>query len=377
MFCPWHHLAVCNILYRETVGNEASSTTEDENSDCDSESEFTDNDIDNTSEQVHLNETVLPVIVKVRRVCRYFRKSPLKNEILQKYVTQEFGNELSLLIDVKTRWNSLLAMITRFVQLKNCLIKSSVDLSDFPASFTENDWNLLQSLISLLEPVKMGIEALGRQDATLLSAEGVNKFMLNQVRNGTVSGTLATALYHELEKYITERRNHELTNLLKYLTRPDCSHLPTDFAFESMPSRSKIENSIKKIWTRLFASDEEVELQISDNNDSDKNNSDNKGQTPQLHDVLSRSIMEATSSSTPICSTSLSLLRKEMNLFEATKKLPESLRLVKDALETVSPTTVEVERSFSTSGNFVSKIRNRLGDKTIDTLQFLKGYYSD
>ena len=73
----------------------------------------------------------------------------------------------------------------------------------------------------------------------------------------------------------------------------------------------------------------------------------------------------------------LNVLRKEMNLYEATNKLPRNLCLMKKALLTVTPVTAEVERSFSTSGRFISRLRSRLGDRTIDALQFLKGHYSN
>ena len=58
------------------------------------------------------------VISKVRRIVCLFRRSPVKNSILQKYVNEEKGRELSLLLDFKTCWNSLIAMIERFILLK-------------------------------------------------------------------------------------------------------------------------------------------------------------------------------------------------------------------------------------------------------------------
>ena len=45
------------------------------------------------------------------------------------------------------------------------------------------------------------------------------------------------------------------------------------------------------------------------------------------------------------------------------------------SLLTIPPTSVESERAFSATGLFVTKIRSRLGDYTIDTLVFLRDYY--
>ena len=51
-----------------------------------------------------------------------FRRSPVKNYIPQKYVNEEKRIELSLLLDCKTRWNSLIATIERFILLKSLLV---------------------------------------------------------------------------------------------------------------------------------------------------------------------------------------------------------------------------------------------------------------
>ena len=65
-----------------------------------------------------LVEEYLPLIEKVRQTCREYRKSAMKNEeFLQEHVVKAHGQELQLILDCKTRWNTLIAMIKRFVQL--------------------------------------------------------------------------------------------------------------------------------------------------------------------------------------------------------------------------------------------------------------------
>ncbi|GBP21651.1 hypothetical protein EVAR_16197_1 [Eumeta japonica] len=76
------------------------------------------------------DENIKELIEKVRKVVIYFKRSPLKNEtVLQKYVKIEHGKELSLLLDCKTRWNSLLTMLERFYLLKSCIQKALIDLN--------------------------------------------------------------------------------------------------------------------------------------------------------------------------------------------------------------------------------------------------------
>lgn len=70
------------------------------------------------TQEVELSETVKPLIDKVRRIVKIFRRSAKKNEILQNYVKAEFKKELVLLLDTKTRWSSLIHMLRRYSKLR-------------------------------------------------------------------------------------------------------------------------------------------------------------------------------------------------------------------------------------------------------------------
>ena len=67
-----------------------------------------------------------------------------------------------------------------------------------------------------------------------------------------------------------------------------------------------------------------------------------------------------------------SIVKKEMNLFEATKKRPENLQKLFNALLTIKPTSVEPERAFSAIGLFATKLRSQLGDETLDDLVVMR-----
>ena len=63
------------------------------------------------------------VLKKVRKVVKIFRKTPVKNETLQKYVLLEQNKELSLVLDCKTRWSSMHETVERFICLKKVYIE--------------------------------------------------------------------------------------------------------------------------------------------------------------------------------------------------------------------------------------------------------------
>lgn len=80
------------------------------------------------------------VIKKVCKAVLYFKRSLTKNDaVLQKYVKEEKGNQLSLLLDVKTGWNSLLTMPQRFIDLKTCIQKSLIDLNH-PVTLNDSEF---------------------------------------------------------------------------------------------------------------------------------------------------------------------------------------------------------------------------------------------
>ena len=69
------------------------------------------------------------------------------------------------------------------------------------------------------------------------------------------------------------------------------------------------------------------------------------------------------------------VIKQEMNLFEATRKRPTKLELLFNALFNIPPTSVEAECAFSASRLFVTKLRSRLSDISLNALTFHRSYY--
>ena len=70
----------------------------------------------------------------------------------------------------------------------------------------------------------------------------------------------------------------------------------------------------------------------------------------------------------------MQMIKREMTLFETSvqRERPPALERLYSALTTLPPTSVEAERAFSSAGLFITKIRSRLSDKSIDCLCFLR-----
>ncbi|XP_035714943.1 uncharacterized protein LOC118438569 [Folsomia candida] len=162
-----------------------------------------------------MHDTIAPLICKVRKIVKLYRKSPLRNENLQKYVKIEFEKELSLLLDSKTRWNSLMDMMERFYNLRSCIRKSLIDLKpEVKIYLDDDDVNQIHQLIQALGPLKLTVEVLCRRDSNLLSADAALNFTLS--KPDELETRVAEDLAEMLRKRILERRT-EYPGVLQYL----------------------------------------------------------------------------------------------------------------------------------------------------------------
>lgn len=126
------------------------------------------------------------LVKKIRKTVVLFKRSSTKNDsILQKYVKAEKGKELSLLLDCKTRWNSLLIMLERFLSLKTCIQKALIDLKS-PIIYEEDDFNIIADIIDVLTPVKLTVKALCRRDANLCTMQFLNSLCLRYPKNNHI-----------------------------------------------------------------------------------------------------------------------------------------------------------------------------------------------
>ncbi|CAM1327206.1 ATP6V0B (predicted) [Pycnogonum litorale] len=110
-----------------------------------------------------------------------FRRSPLKNDSLRTNTKSEFGQELGLILDSKTRLNSLSKMLDRFLKLKRSIAKSLLDFDELECNLAEGDYEVISEVVQALEPFKAGADMICRREATLITADGTFKFMIQEL----------------------------------------------------------------------------------------------------------------------------------------------------------------------------------------------------
>jgi len=249
------HLAVMDVVYKKSSSSSCStgsaglrSDVEVEDDENESGNDYEDNDDceGDTLEVIskeklisELSDEYKDVVQKVRKIVKIFRRSPTKNDdILQPYVKCEANHELQLILDCKTRWNSLLDMLSRFKRLRSPIQKAMIDLK-IPSGdqLTDADFNVVDDLVATLEPVKIVVEALCRRDVTLVSAEAALDLCFVELEKQP--SELAKTLSMVLHNRIKERRAHH-SAVLQYLQNPNARDSLSHADVFAVPSSSSI-----------------------------------------------------------------------------------------------------------------------------------------
>ena len=375
--CTLHglHLAVTDVFYKRKEDvwerdNEEESEEDEEDAQADpvmlAEVDGEPNLVE-FGEAMELNDRFGPLIQKVRKISKSFRRSPLKNDLLEKKCQEKGMKPKPLVSDTKTRWNSMLAMLKRFLEMKDLVgeVLSEMDTTrDFPA---EEELRLLSDLVEALEIVEDGSLELSKDDCDLAKADIAFRFMLQELNS--LTSPVGKSLFKAVEKRIQERRKKSLAALLSFLKDPaGYNNMADDSTFLNYPRPSELAKEARDLYTRLFLrriphQEEEV----------DEDEPVAKSRKERLSDMMKgkhKSPKGLTSTSTP--EEVLESLKTEMRAFVSTDTRPPCLQKIYDALTTFPPSSISVERSFSTSNMFVSKVRGNLNDDTINNLMFLR-----
>ena len=233
-------LGVIEVLYKklETAQqyDKEDENESDESDSCPEQDIYDSERFIGSSRNKITEASIGPLINKVRKIILLFRKSPTKNDILQQYIKTEFGKDIVLLKDCKTRWSSLLLMLERFYLLRVCIKKALIDIrnKDESLDLSHNENQMLLEIITALVPIKTTVEALCRQDSNLFTADIAINFMLKKLHDA--NNDISEKLYVALKFRMEERRTY-FRGLLKYLHNGKSSISGIDFI--TVPSSTK------------------------------------------------------------------------------------------------------------------------------------------
>ncbi|CAG4948466.1 unnamed protein product [Parnassius apollo] len=322
------------------------------------------------------------VVEKVRNIVGMFRKSPTKSDILQNYIKMELGKEYALILDCKTRWSTLCNMIGRFIKVKRAVLKALIDVK-CDIQINEVEWSILEDIYENLDVMKVTVEAVCREDATLLSADAAMIFALKKLE--TRNTLLSKELHASLSKRIKQRRL-PVASLMQYLHNPATYFEENEYDADVYPRLPN--DCLQEMVLGLLKYDSAAQsFTCNDVNDLPTDDSQNEvGSNSSLSnkELINQQISKIIFDDTRRVgignlSTSkedlLTLLKVEMQLFENGGDRGQLLSKAYRWIRSIKPTSVESERAFSAAGILCNKLRTSLSDKTINCLSFLRTYF--
>lgn len=358
------HLAVKDKLFEEKVQEtEDSSDGEDHDDD------------DEVPESFQPAANFYVTIKKMREIIKVFRYSPLKAGVLEKIQKDSGKKPLSVLADVATRWNSLVISGKRFLEilpsikeaLKHRDIRSSISWSD-------HDTDILEEIVSVLEPARAATVELSNSSINLLVGQGILEFLLTEsaaARSRHCASFLAQNFLEALEIRIKSRRNAELGTLIMYLNNHD---LFKDGHSLEMSTKSAAVKLGIEIMNRIFPNIDEDE-------------SSQQILTPQSsHVSVSLSMQERlklaigsarAGKSQHFGAPAKDDAKKLFEQYDRRRIRGPQLDKLFDALCSIQPTSTQSERNFSLAASVATLKRNRLSSEKLSAIMFLKCYFNN
>lgn len=354
------HLAVCDVLYKNPFCEEVAGGTT--HIDCTDE-EFDTDDETSTTLVADFQPAIGDCIKKVRKIVTFFHRSSVANDKLQFFIQAGNGHELELIIDCRTRWNSLLAMLERYTKLHSFVRQALIALSKEPLALTDQECNVMKNVCSALLPVKTAVDGLNRRDCDLVVANRVIDFVIMKLKKATEESSFASNLCQRLTARMAERTKI-MTEVLLFLESGDLQRLTvqqvTDFIF-SLVNNSKF--GVEMISAASSSAQDSVVTELEPKTES------------TLEEELQQFLDSKASHPRNEASSLESIVQMEVDRLLATKVRGKLLTIVAGWLHSIPPTSVECERAFSVAGTFASKIRNRISDRALNDMCILKWFF--
>ena len=380
------HLAVQDLLYKNKDREMEKEPSLDEDEDEDEPIEDSDRtslvlNVDVADEILpDLSISFAPAVHSARSCMKFYRNSPMNREILQTAMDNHNKSiklpvkQISLVMDVKTRWNSLPYMIRSMLDVKPGIIK----LKNMRAPPTTDEWAILEDLMAALLPVEVLTTMLCGESVTVLDAESFFLTAFSELeRQQTAIGDKMKEI---LKERYAKRRNKELVSVMQFLATPmTYNHVGHD-----MLPIGEVREAVKVAYKKLYPDE------VDDSNTQEEMDESlvDMPAPMAVEEVAARSCSEQEriakrfkvdlqnkTMTAEMDSLTFTLDDEITSLINSGNRRPRMTKL-QEALKSIPASSTDCERAFSVISRILTKVRNRLEDATLDSLSFAKAYLS-
>ena len=313
---------------------------------------------------------------KLRRVNKKFTNSGPRNDLLQELIKKMHGKEIKMQKEVKTRWNSTKRMMDVALPVIEELRVACRRLK-IPWFIDEDDLVKLEELKTALKPMEFAINKIGKQDMNLIKAEGVYKTVVESLEK--IDSDIAKSLKESFLNRVDDRRPVTLVHLILFLHNPDFLNQDEDWLGHTI-NKKEIFNlaseQIQRLFPDDFQSERETLMDVDQDGDTKFSEEEEDGRELTLDEQLEkRWRKDEQEAKAKTCKKGTKFVKDMCQNYARTgnpRDIPVLLKKLLDALKSIPPTSVQCERAFSTTGQYCTKLRTNLNDKTLSALVLLK-----
>lgn len=381
------HLAVMDTFYtfkshvQPCKGDEINANEpSDSESSCDEGYLQIENDFEcdgKVDRPIILKRDLSDLVSEVRKVIKIISRSTIFKDKLESYIKDsDVSRKVGLVLDTRTRWNSLLAMIERFLLLITEVRKVMIDAGK-DINLSTDDICTLGYVRDALKPLELVVSTLCRKDCDLIMASCAITFAYDELQE-MHSNNFAKDLLYNLKQRMTHRLRTDLIISLRYLNSAvigsDIEYSVAKYTIITIAQKLQLDSK----YPHISKSDQSNGSSFTESESSTSVRFEGNDRASDLSSMMQR-LQNKLHSGLQIPKkdniTFDNVIMKELDYFKITQKRGDILENVFKALKCVQATSVEAERAFSAAAQFVTKVRSRLNDDTISKLCVLRNYF--
>ncbi|XP_060768344.1 zinc finger BED domain-containing protein 4-like [Neoarius graeffei] len=337
------------------------------------------------NEGLQSQRAITDAVATGRRIVTHFKHSPLAYSKLH-VIQEELGQpKKRLQQDVPTRWNSTFYMLQSLLEQKRALSLYATE-HELPTIFTTHQWELIENVLSILQPFEELTKTISSSSATASSVIPeitALKRLLGRAADtdrgvGTAKATLLEAVqrrFADIEKnplylvatamdpryktcyFSAETKNEVKRVLLNMLDRVDTSAIrPTP---DQPPEEPAIAPPTKRASLLLSVHDEI----LMENASNEEEHLLGRPASVQLQRYLSE---------LPIKRSEDETVNDVLKYWRENKTHYPALAPLAQAYLSAPCTSIDSERLFSLASNVLDEKRNRLSGEKAEMLLFVK-----
>lgn len=322
------------------------------------------------------NEEIVTITMKVREIIKFFKNSVIKSNLLRKAQSDGgVSQPLKVILDVKTRWNSLYYMLERFICLVRFIQNIILEDRNAPPFLSGIEIDNIKKFIEILKPLEYATKVLsGDKYATLGQVIPIVhsiKAQLNATRsNGEVFIENAKKIVlEEINRRFAQMEENSLVAISCILDpRFKAIHFVDPLA--SSKAITHIKREIKHLEEQRSSESSEGETQQQSENPKFDFWSYHKSLAHSRKSTR-RDVERRDELSVYLANPVSPLNTDPIILWDEMKSVFPSLYILALKYVIIPATSVPAERLFSKAGTTLNQTRNRLTGKRVEKLLFL------